>query len=59
MATANKSIWDKLGDGQLPSMDINTGVEVKSSTLVNIGLTLFVSACLIFAAFYAFKKLVK
>jgi len=57
--TAKTTIWDKLAAGQLPSMDINTGVEVKPSSLVSIGLTLFVTFCLGLLAWYAFKKVTK
>lgn len=57
--TEKQTIWSVLGSGRLPSMDINTGVTVESSSLVKIGATLFVSACLIFLAWYAFKKAIK
>lgn len=55
--TAKTNIWDMLGAGKLPSMDINTGVKVESASLIKIGATLFITACLILLAFYAFKKL--
>lgn len=48
-------LLDNLAAGKLPSMDINT--EVKTTSLVNIGLVLFVSFCMIFLAWYTFKKI--
>lgn len=57
--TQNTTIWDKLAAGKLPSMDINTGVAVETKSLISIGAALFVTACLIFLAFYAFKKVLK
>ncbi|MCL4481232.1 MAG: hypothetical protein M1445_01180 [Bacteroidetes bacterium] len=57
--TNKETLWSRLGSGKLPSMDINTGVEVKSSSLVSIGAMLFISFCLILLAFYAFKKVAK
>lgn len=50
-------LFDDLAAGKLPSMDVNTSVESKS--LVNIGLIIFITACLIFLAFYTFKKVSK
>jgi len=55
----NQTIWDRLGEGKLPSMDINTGVEVTKSSLIGIGATLFVTFCLGLLAWYAFKKVSK
>lgn len=55
--TKKTNLWDMLGAGQLPTVDIKTGVAIESASLVKIGATLFITACLIFAAYYAVKKI--
>lgn len=51
-----ETIWTKLAAGELPSMDLNTNVGISSSSMVTIGLVLFITAVLIFTAFFAIKS---
>lgn len=51
-------LLDNLANGKLPTVDVNTGVEIKSGSLVNLGLVLFITFGLIFLAWYSFRKLV-
>jgi len=50
-------LLDDLANGKLPSMQVDT--TVKSQSLVNIGLMIFISFCLVLLAWYSFKKVTK
>ena len=50
--TTNKGLLSNL----LGDVKVNTNVGITSADLISIGATLFVAACLIFLAYFSFKK---
>lgn len=43
--------------GKLGAVNVQTGVTLDSRSLVNIGLLVFISACLVLGAVYTFRKI--
>jgi len=57
METKKENLFTKLLAGQLPGMEVNTQVGVTPDSLLKIGATLFITAALIFLAYFTFKKM--
>ena len=44
--------------GKLGAVQVDTGVKVDSSSILNIGIMIFVAACAVLIAIYTYKKIV-
>jgi len=56
MDTPKETLWSRLIEGKLPSMDINTEVGVTNASLLNMGAVIFLAGFLILLVWYAFSK---
>ena len=54
--TKKQNLLEKLWSGNLPDMNLDTKVAISQNTLFEIAAILFITAAVIFLAWFAFKK---
>jgi hypothetical protein len=56
MEEKQETIWSRLAEGKLPSMDVNTNVEIDQNSVFKAATIFFVLVVLTTVAFFVIKK---
>ena len=51
-----ESLWSRLLSGKLPSLDVNTQVDVSNASVLNMGAVIFLAGFLIVVTWYVLKN---